>query len=130
MRPNYFVRIISKRTKVVDCIVRLRNSNYGDLSVAVELAQWIFDDEHSWSIYAMKCRHRHDEGHACGLMAATIASDDFNENARRRCKEKVQRWLTAKMKNQDASRDDLVELINQEACEAGDIGRFRWICIR
>jgi len=109
MRPQYFVRVVRKRANALACLVKFLNSKSKEDAEA--FVQWVFGGESTWSVFALKQRHRHDEGHALGLLAAMIANSDFDAEARERYRAKVNRWADAKTHNRQAKADDLSELI-------------------
>ena len=115
MSAPYFVRVVLKRSKTIDLLVRLRCSGFSDSEVAKELADWVFDDDDEvYSVYAMQTCNRHDESHAIGLMAVTITSENFDERARTKLKERTDRWFDAVSRQLQPKQDDLAETIKSQ----------------
>ena len=115
MYAPYFVRVVKKRSKVIDLLVRLKGSGFSDFELASELAEWVFDDDDDvYSVYAMQTCNRHDESHAIGLMAVTITSQSFDEQARTKLKDKTDRWFAAISSKLQPKQDDLLTTIRSQ----------------
>lgn len=81
-------------------------SDFSDQNIAEELLGWVFHGEAPWSVYAVSQLSRYDEGHAIGLIAFTIASSDHSVEARKKYRERIDRWESAVRLNRMPKQGD------------------------